>query len=64
MFKIIVVMLIWSGALGYGLWKLGVQHHFHDPLWAIGTAVALLIGLMVNVVIFSKMHGNRPWEWF
>ena len=64
MLKIMLAMLVWSGALGYGLYWLGVQNHMHDPLWAIGTGLALLIGIMVNVVLFSKLAGNKPWEWF
>lgn len=74
-FKATVVMIIWSVAVGYGLWKIGVQHHIpsgsmwgQEPmwmsvLWSVGAALALLIALMVNVVLFSRVGGNQPWKW-
>jgi len=75
MFKATLVMIVWSGAVGYGLWSLGVQHHIPSGsmwaqdtmwmsiLWSLGTALALLITLMVNVVIFSKIAGDKAWQW-
>lgn len=62
--KATLAITIWSVAVGYGLWKLGVQHHHTDPLWAIGTAVALVIALMVNVYLFAKIGKGAQWRWF
>ena len=77
-FKATLVMTIWSVAVGYGLWSMGVQHHIPsgymwgaEPmwmslLWSLGTAVGLVVAIMVNVMIFSSIAGagNRAWKWF
>ena len=73
--KATIAMVIWSVAVGYGLYYLGVQNYVpggamwgqipmsQSILWSVGTALALLITLMVNVVLFSKIAGNA-WKWF
>ena len=63
-FKATIAMLIWSSAVGYGLLQLGVQHHHGDWRWALGTATALLIALMVNVYLFAKIGKGGQWLWF
>ena len=74
-FKATMAMFIWSAAVGYGLWYVGVQNHIpagymwgHEPmwmsaLWLVGAALALLITLMVNVIIFSCIAGDQAWTW-
>lgn len=74
--KATIAMVIWSVAVGYGLHALGVQHYVPGGamwdqtstgtalLWSLGTALALLITLMVNVILFSKIAGNDAWKWF
>lgn len=76
MIKATLVMIVWSTAVGYGLWELGVQNHIpsgvmwgQEPmwmsiLWSFGAALALLIALMVNVVIFARVAGDEAWQWF
>ncbi|MFA9460061.1 hypothetical protein [Thiohalorhabdus methylotrophus] len=46
-----------------GLVALGVGERHSEPLWAIGTAVALIAIFVANLLIFFKVAGNEPWKW-
>ena len=73
--KATIAIFIWSGAVGYGLWWLRVQDHIPsgsmwglEPTWvsvswSVGTALALIIALMVNVWLFSRI-ASSSWQWF
>lgn len=74
-FKATIAMVIWSSAVGYGLWFIRVQDHIpsgsmwgQEPMWmsivwSVGAALALLIALMVNVWLFARIASNA-WSWF
>lgn len=63
-FKAIVVMLIWTAITFYGLYAIGAHENFRNPLWALGTGVALLVIHMVNMALYFKIAGERPYAWF
>lgn len=58
------IMAIWTVIAFIFMQSVGVAEHFRDPLWAIGTAIFLLITLMVNVWIYFKVAGDYGWKWF
>lgn len=62
-FKAIIVMTIWTAITGYGLYALGAHEHFRT-IWVLGTGLALLAIHMVNMLIYFKIAGERPFEWF
>ncbi len=69
--KATLAMVVWSVAVGFGLVQAGAGEHFYRGewtldvvLWSLGTALALLIALMVNVWLFLKVGGEDPWRWF
>ncbi|SFJ80288.1 hypothetical protein [Methylophaga sulfidovorans] len=62
-FKAIVVMVFWTALVGYGLYSVGAQDNFRDPLWAVGIGLALLITHMVNMAIYFKVAGEKPFQW-
>ena len=66
-----LAMVVWSVLVGYGLVQLGVGDHIYKGewtldviIWSLGTALALLITLMVNVWLFIKVGGDGSWRWF
>ncbi len=61
--KAIGVMAVFTAVCVAILVALGVGEHFRDPLWALGTALALWVILVSNVAIFFKMVGMEPWKW-
>ncbi|NQZ54262.1 MAG: hypothetical protein HRT93_08430 [Piscirickettsiaceae bacterium] len=63
-FKAIVVMAIWTGIVGYGLYDIGALENFRQPLWAVGIGTALLVTHLVNMSIYFKVAGEKPYEWF
>lgn len=62
-FKALVVMAIWTGIVGYGLFNIGALENYREPLWAIGIGTGLLITHMVNMAIYFKVAGEKPFEW-
>jgi hypothetical protein len=62
-FKALVVMAIWTGIVAYGLYSIGALENFRNPLWAIGIGTGLLITHLVNMAIYFKVAGEKPFEW-
>lgn len=63
-FKAVVVMLMFSGAVVFGMNAAGLSENFRDPLMALAGAVVLLVALIVNVTIYLKIAGESPFKWF
>lgn len=63
-FKAIFVMAIWTTTIAYGLFRLGAQEMFTDPLWALCIALVLLFTHMGNMFLYFKIAGEKPYQWF
>ena len=59
----LALMVVWSLFIGYIINMAGFTGHLHDPLWSLGAAVLLLVGLVGNVWIFFLVMKERPWLW-
>lgn len=59
----LLMMVGWSALVAIVMGQIGFQNHLHDPLWSLGAAVALLIGLIGNVWIFFVVMKEKPWQW-
>ncbi len=59
----IALMVVWSIFIAYAINMAPFSDHLHDPLWSLGAAVVLLIGLVGNVWIFFLIMKDRPWLW-
>ena len=61
----IALMVGWSILVWYVMNMAGftATAHLHDPLWSLGAAIVLLIGLIGNVWIFFLMMKDSPWQW-
>ena len=62
--KGLLAMLVWTMFSIGLLYIIGVGDHYRDPVWAILTAIAFLIILMVNFYLFFKIAGFYPFAWF
>jgi hypothetical protein len=62
--KAIAFMVVWTAIAGYGLFTIGAHEHFRNPLWAIGTGLALLVIHLVNMALYFKIAGEEPFLWF
>lgn len=63
-FKAIVVMIIFSAAVVFGMNTLGLSENFRDPLQALAGAAVLLAALILNVALYLKIAGEAPFRWF
>jgi len=60
----VLTMIAWSALVAWVMHVIGFSQHLHDPLWSLGAAVSLLIGLIGNVWIFFLIVKEEPWAWF
>ena len=56
-------MAVWSLAIWAIIQFGGFSDMLHDPLWSLGAAVLLLIGLVGNVWIYFLIRKEAPWKW-
>jgi hypothetical protein len=63
-FKAIVVMLIFSAAVMYGMNITGLDQNFRDPAMGLLGGVVLLVALIINVTLYLKIAGEAPFKWF
>lgn len=57
-------MLVFSGAVMFGMSMAGLSETYRDPTSALIGAVVLLVALIVNVTIYLKVAGEAPFRWF
>jgi len=62
--KAFSLMGIWTTLIFFVLYYLGAHLHFREITWALGLSVVLLGTHMVNMVIYFKVAGNTPYQWF
>lgn len=62
--KALGIMALWTIAMISILNFIGFQHHYSNPLWALGGALMLVVTLIGNVWIFIDVAKEEPWVWF
>ena len=62
--KALAIMALWTVAMISILNFIGFQHHYSNPLWALGGALMLVVTLIGNVWIFIGVAKEEPWAWF
>lgn len=63
-FKAIIVMLLWSSAVGFALYAIGAHIHFREIKWAILISAVLLLTHIGNMFLYFKIAGKEPYSWF
>ena len=63
-FKALILMTLWTAFVGIGLYLLEAHENYQDLVWATGIGVTLLMTHMVNMVIYFKVAGAKPYKWF
>ena len=63
-FKALILMTLWTAVVGIGLYLLEAHENYQDLVWATGIGLTLLITHMVNMVIYFKVAGDKPYKWF
>ncbi len=62
--KAVLVMVIFSAAIAFGMNAVGLTEHFREPAYSLAGAVVLLVALIVNVWLYLKIAGETPFRWF
>jgi hypothetical protein len=61
--KAFLAVAVFTALCGFGLVALDVGAHHTDPLWALGTSVALITILIVDVWLFFAIAKDEPLRW-
>lgn len=59
----LLTIAIFTGAIGYLLYFIGVGDHHFNILWALGTSVVFLIVLLIDVWLFFAIAGEEAYQW-
>lgn len=59
----LLVIAIFTGAVGFALYLLGVGDHHFNPIWALGTSVVFLVVLLIDVWLFFAIAGEEAYKW-
>ncbi len=62
--KAFLAMGAWTIAIFVFLYLIGAHLNYRDPIWAISIAIVLLITHMVNMFLYFRITGNKPYLWF
>lgn len=62
--KAIALMVVVTGLVVLGINAVGLDENFRNPLYALITALILLVTLVVNVWIYLAVAGEAPFKWF
>ena len=61
--KAISLMALWTVLSLYALYYLGVFENFRNPFLIVPISLSLLGIHMINMFIYFKVGGNKPYEW-
>lgn len=56
-------IIIFTSIVGFILYSIGVGDHHADPLWALGTSIAFLTVLLIDVWMFFAIAGEEAYSW-
>lgn len=59
----LLVIAVFTGAVGFVLYLVGVGDHHFEPLWAMGTSIVFLIVLLIDVWMFFAIAGEEAYQW-
>ncbi len=62
-FKAIAVMVLWTVLSLCALYYLGAFENFRNPFLIVPISLSLLGIHMINMFIYFKVGGNKPYEW-
>ena len=57
-------MSIWTLLIASALYAVGAHKYYQDLVWAIGIGITLLLTHMVNMVLYFRVAGDKPYKWF
>ncbi len=61
--KALSAVFAFTAICAYALVLLGVGEHHQNPFWALGTSIAFLSILIVDVWMFFAIAGEEPFRW-
>lgn len=59
----LLAIALFTATTGFILYSLGVGNHHFEPLWALGTSIAFLIILLIDVWMFFAIAGEDAYRW-
>jgi hypothetical protein len=62
-FLALILILIFSSLIFYGLYYFNIYQNFRDPKYALLSGLIILATHLVNMSIYFSIAGNTPYSW-
>ncbi len=62
-FLALILILILSSLVFYGLYYFNIHQNFRDPKYALLLGLIILVTHMANMSIYFSLAGNSPYSW-
>ena len=62
-YKGLLAVAAFTAACVWGLMQLNVGSMHTDPLWALGTSIAFITILVIDVWLFFAIAKDKPFRW-
>jgi uncharacterized membrane protein (DUF485 family) len=62
-FLALLLVSLWTSLIAFALYSFNAHLHYRELTWAIPIGLVLIITHMVNMTIYFKVRGNKPYSW-
>jgi len=62
-FLALLLVSLWTSLIAFALYSFDAHLHYRELTWAIPIGLVLIITHMVNMTIYFKVRGNKPYSW-
>ncbi len=62
-FLALILILILSSLVFYGLYYFNIHQNFRDPKYALLLGLIILVTHMASMSIYFSLAGNNPYSW-
>jgi uncharacterized membrane protein (DUF485 family) len=62
-FLALLLVSLWTSLIAFALYSFDAHLHYRELSWAIPIGLVLIITHMVNMTIYFKVRGNKPYSW-
>ena len=59
----LLAIIVFTSAVGFVLYSIGVGEHHTDVVWALGTSIVFLVTLLIDVWMFFAIAGEEAYQW-
>ena len=59
----LLLVSLWTSLIAFALYSFDAHLHYRELTWTIPIGLVLIITHMVNMTIYFRVRGNKPYSW-